>query len=75
MLSEAAEFLLGSLRGLRDGLCPRCAANMKGCMREDMVKATKELISHGSVKAGIALCVTCQKVTPVARLLQPRWET
>ena len=52
MLSEAAEFLLGALHGLRgEGLCPACAAKMLVCTRETMVKATKELIAAGSVLA------------------------
>ena len=58
MLSAAGEFLRGALSGLNAGLCPACAANMMGCMQEDMVKATKELIS--------------QKPTLVARLRSPR---
>jgi hypothetical protein len=47
MVSAAAEFLLGSLSGLREGLCPGCAATMMGCARDEMVKATKELILDG----------------------------
>ena len=72
MLSETAEFLLGALYGLRDGLCPACAANMKGCTREEMVKATKELILHGAALAESAACSACQHVGAVARLRQPR---
>ena len=73
MLSEAAEFLLGALYDLQEGLCPACAANMMGCTREDMVKATKELIVDLKVFAGMAFCSSCQRVTPVARLRQPRF--
>jgi hypothetical protein len=72
MLSAAGEFLRGALSGLNAGLCPACAANMMGCMREDMVKATKELISHGLALAELAVCDACQKPTLVARLRSPR---
>ena len=74
MLSAAGEFLLGALHGLQQGLCPACPAKMMGCTREEMVKAIKEPILHGSAKAEIAPCITCQKVTPVARLRRPRWD-
>ena len=73
LLSREAEFLLGSLYGLRvEGLCLACAAKMMGSTREEMVKATKELILHGSVLAGHAICSACRHVGPVARLRQPR---
>src|SRR5215470_15246393 len=73
MVSAAAEFLLGSLYGLREGLCPECAATMMGCARDEMVKATKELILDGSVLAENAVCASCRCVGPVARLRQPRF--
>ena len=73
MPSAAAEFLLGSLNGLREGLCPDCAASMMGCTRDEMVKATKELILDGSVLAENAVCASCRCVEPVARLRQPRF--
>lgn len=73
MVSAAAEFLLGSLHGLREGLCPECAAKMMGCERDEMVKATKELILDGSVLAENAVCASCRCVGPVARLRQPRF--
>jgi len=72
MPSEAAEFLLGSLHGLREGLCPDCAAWMMGCTRDEMVKATKELILDGSVLADSGVCASCQLVGTVARLRLPR---
>ena len=73
MLSEAAEFLLGALYDLQEGLCPTCAADMMGCTRDDMVKATKELIVDLKALAAVALCCSCQRVTPVARLRRPRF--
>jgi hypothetical protein len=44
---------------------------MMGCTREDMVKATKELIVDLKVLAIVAPCSSCQHVTPVAHLRQP----
>jgi len=73
MHSAAAEFLLGSLSGLREGLCPDCAARMMDCTRDDMVKATKELILDGSVLAESAACSACTRVAVVARLRLPRF--
>lgn len=73
MLSAGAEFLLGTLHGLHDVICPSCAATMMGCMREDMVKATKELIGHGLALAGSATCSACKRVQFVARLRLSRW--
>ena len=72
MLSAEAEFLFGSLHGLRAGVCPDCAASMMGCTRDEMVKATKELILDGSVLAENAECSACTHVGVVARLRQPR---
>jgi len=73
MLSAAAEFLFGSLHGLRGGLCPDCAAQLMDCTRHEMVKAIKELILDGSVLAESAACSGCTRVGVVARLRQPRF--
>jgi hypothetical protein len=74
MLSAAGEFLLGALYGPRQRLCPACAAAMRGCAQEDMLKASKELISHGLATAENAQCGVCQQVTPIVRRRQSRWE-
>ena len=70
MLSATAEFLLGSLQASRGGLCPICAAKLMGCTREDMVKATKELILHGAALAYHAECSSCREMG-VAAFLRP----
>jgi hypothetical protein len=73
MLSEMAEFLLESLYGVHQQVCPTCAAKMMGCTREEMVKATKELILNGLVLAENGICSACQDAGPVARLRRPRF--
>jgi CRP-like cAMP-binding protein len=73
MLSEAAEFLQGSLYGLHQQVCPTCAAKMLGCTREEMVKAIKELILNGLVLAENGICSACQDAVLVTRLRQPRF--
>ena len=73
VLSETAEFLLGSLYGAHQQVCPTCAAKMMGCTREEMVKAIKELILNGLVLAENGICSACQDAGPVARLRQSRF--
>jgi hypothetical protein len=73
VLSETAEFLLGSLYGAHQQVCPTCVAKMMGCTREEMVKAIKELILNGLVLAENGICSACQDAGPVARLRQPRF--
>ena len=68
MRSASAEFLLGSLWGLRDGVCADCSAKMMGSTRHEMVKAANELVLDGSVVSESGACASCQRVGTVARL-------
>jgi uncharacterized protein YggL (DUF469 family) len=68
MRSAAAEFLVGSLHGLREGVCADCSAKMMDSTRHEMVEAAKELVLEGSVVAESGACVSCQRVGTVTRL-------
>ena len=73
MLSEMAEFLQGALREIHHGgVCPTCAATLMGSTREDMVKATKELILHGVALAQVDWCTVCNQTRLVAYLRRTR---
>ena len=69
MLSEAAEFLVGALAHLHQGICVECGVWLLERSREESLKATKELIATGYALAVVGVCALCnnQKLTTLLR--------
>ena len=69
MLSEAADFLVGALTHLHQGICVECGASLLERSREESLRATKELITNGYALGVFGVCALCdeKKLTTLLR--------